>query len=153
MSATLARFFVCAWLLLAGVACAPKIGKDCSNALDCSSQGSRLCDRTEPGGYCTIMGCEEGTCPSEAVCVKFRPVEERLAVTYCMAKCSDRSDCRNDEGYDCTATTDFGQPDDAVILGDSRQKFCAVVKHAPSVKPGNQSYDDAGEQQDATTAP
>ena len=92
MSAPFLRFVFCAGLALAAVGCSPEIGDDCGTALDCSAQGSRLCDRTQPGGYCTIAGCERGTCPDEAVCVKFRPNLERLAVTYCMYKCSDHSD-------------------------------------------------------------
>src|SRR5262245_26278271 len=110
---------LCALLALGLLACAPEVGDDCKTALDCSSQGSRLCDRTQPGGYCTIRGCEPGTCPEEAVCVKFRPSEERLAVTYCMRKCDDNGDCRSDEDYRCVAARDFGVDGvlEAEILG------------------------------------
>ena len=116
-------------LALAGFGCAPEIGDDCGSALDCSAQGSRLCDRTQPGGYCTIQGCEKGTCPDEAVCVKFRPSQERLAVTYCMFKCGDRSDCRG--GYSCTSADDFGSPGDAEILGHASQRFCSIPASMP----------------------
>jgi hypothetical protein len=117
-------------LALVGVGCAPEIGDDCGSALDCSAQGSRLCDRTQPGGYCTIQGCEKGTCPDEAVCVKFRPSEERLAVTYCMFKCSDRGDCR--DHYECTAASDFGSHGDAEILGRASQRFCSIPASMPA---------------------
>ncbi len=143
--------FAC--LLLVGAGCAPAIGDKCSNALDCSAQGSRPCDRTQPGGYCTIQGCEEGTCPSEAVCVKFRPQLERLAVTYCMLKCSSNSDCRTSEGYRCTSETDFGEPDagDALVLGNPAQRFCSIPALPPSVMsaPSAKGSEDAGAQQDA----
>jgi hypothetical protein len=125
------------WLPLvaafACLGCAPQIGKHCGNSLDCSAQGSRICDRTQPGGYCTIMGCEQGTCPSESVCVKFRPQQERLAVTYCMATCEVGGDCRDDEGYRCRTAKDFGNRMDAETLGDPNQKFCAIGP--PMAKP------------------
>src|SRR4051794_9900702 len=123
-SAPFLRFVFCAGLASAGFGCAPEIGDDCGSALDCSAQGSRLCDRTQPHGYCTIQGCERGTCPGEAVCVKFRPNQARLAVTYCMYKCSDGGDCR--DGYACTAAGDFGSPGDAEILGHASQRFCSI---------------------------
>lgn len=128
MSAPLLRIATCAWLVLTCLACAPQIGDDCSTALDCSSQGSRLCDRTQPHGYCTISGCEQGTCPDEAVCVKFRPSAERLAVTYCMYKCESNGDCRDDEGYTCTSALEFGEVHamDAKILGRASQLFCSI---------------------------
>jgi hypothetical protein len=131
MSVRHVGFMFCAAIALAGIGCAPEIGDDCGTALDCSAQGSRECDRTQPGGYCTIAGCEDGTCPSEAVCVKFRPSAERLAVTYCMYKCGDRSDCRG--GYQCTSATDFGIPGDAEILGPPAQRFCSIPASMPEV--------------------
>jgi hypothetical protein len=128
MNAACLRFVLGVGLALAA-GCAPEIGDKCSTALDCSAQGSRLCDRTQPGGYCTLAGCDNGTCPSEAVCVKFRPAEERLAVTYCMYKCSDSGDCR--DGYHCTSASDFGTPGDAEILGSASQRFCSIPASMP----------------------
>jgi hypothetical protein len=113
--------------LCAFTACAPEIGDECKTSLDCSSQGSRLCDRTQPHGYCTLRGCESGTCPEDSVCVKFRPAQERLAITYCMAKCSDDDDCRSDEGYRCSGAMEFGEAGlEAEILGNSDQQFCSA---------------------------
>lgn len=74
--------FVLASLLVvvaAGLAaCSPKIGDSCSASTDCSQDNSRVCDPAplSPGGYCTINGCDFGTCPSEAVCVQFFPAVE-----------------------------------------------------------------------------
>jgi hypothetical protein len=122
------RNLVCAAALSAFSACAPAIGDECKTSLDCSSQGSRLCDRTQPHGYCTLRGCESGTCPEDSVCVKFRPVQERLATTYCMAKCDDDGDCRSDEGYRCSTASEFGETAEleAEILGRSNQGFCSA---------------------------
>src|SRR5690349_20983358 len=110
---------VCAVCCLIG--CAPEIGDACETALDCSSQASRECDRTQPAGYCTIRGCEPGTCPDESVCIKFHPGQaqpgeesdlssqpERLATTYCMAKCSSNGDCRTGDDYHCVSAAEFG---------------------------------------------
>lgn len=123
------------------VACAPAIGDACETVLDCSSQASRACDRTQPGGYCTIAGCERGTCPEDSVCVKFHPFQgavegedpirqERLASTFCMATCSGNSDCREDEGYRCTAEDEFGQEKrgEAEVLDDPDQRFCSALQ-------------------------
>ena len=146
--------YLCVAISLAG--CAPAIGDACETPLDCSSQGSRLCDRTQPGGYCTVRGCEQGTCPEDSVCVAFRPCAERLAVTYCMLKCSDSSDCRDDEGYHCTSAEQFGEGmTDAKILGNSKQKICTIppVANAVSVVDAGASHDDdAGTTAESTVA-
>lgn len=65
--------------VLAAAGCGSEIGdscvvdSDCANAaiLSGSAVNDRTCDVNEPGGYCTIIGCDYETCPSEAVCVKF----------------------------------------------------------------------------------
>jgi hypothetical protein len=58
---------------LAVPGCGDEIGDSCSISSDCAREGNRLCDRNQPGGYCTIAGCDHGTCPDEAVCVRFFP--------------------------------------------------------------------------------
>jgi hypothetical protein len=113
-------------------ACSPAIGDSCSTALDCSASGTRLCDMTQRNGYCTLDGCEENTCPSEAVCVQFgRRFEgqsvDRLARTYCMYKCDTGSDCRTDDAYACFSARSFGAGNEAQILGNAGQKFCAQI--------------------------
>jgi hypothetical protein len=70
---------VVAGALLGG--CGKEIGDSCTLASDCSPNGDRICQcsncsGTDPTGdsshgYCTIQGCDFGTCPSEAVCVRF----------------------------------------------------------------------------------
>lgn len=125
---------LCALLLVSmlGVACAPEIGDSCETALDCSASGTRLCDRTQSGGYCTLDNCEQGTCPDEAVCVQFGrgrdgTALDRLSRSYCMYKCEERDDCRPDEGYDCLTAKTFGGSNEAIVLGQASQKFCAAV--------------------------
>lgn len=72
---------------LAVVGCGIEIGDSCTQNVDCSPQGDRICDIAQPGGYCTIEGCDEGTCPSEAICVRFFPTQA-LSVP-----CAEASDC------------------------------------------------------------
>jgi hypothetical protein len=56
--------------LVLGAGCGSEIGDSCTIATDCSPTGERTC-LAEQGGYCSIFGCDHGTCPDEAVCVRF----------------------------------------------------------------------------------
>lgn len=96
-------------------------------SLDCSALGNRLCDQTQPGGYCTIPGCERGTCPDDAVCVLFEPLQPRLSRSYCMAKCDGQGDCRRDDGYRCLGSDTFGRAGmtEARVLDGAGERFCA----------------------------
>ena len=85
-----------AWLALATLlgACGSEIGDDCSTSVDCSPDGDRICDPTLPGGYCTVEGCDEGTCPDDAVCVRFFPTSGLLHT--CAAGCAAHEVCLSD---------------------------------------------------------
>jgi hypothetical protein len=99
------------WLLAFGVmvgafGCKPEIGDDCATSIDCSLSGDRLCDVSQPGGYCTVFNCEPNGCPDDAACVAFSEgtcsdavASTRFRRTFCMATCEDDSDCRSD--YRC----------------------------------------------------
>jgi hypothetical protein len=58
-------------------ACGSEIGDACQLASDCSPDGDRVCLRSniaghpDEGGYCAVVGCDPGSCPDEAVCVRF----------------------------------------------------------------------------------
>jgi hypothetical protein len=60
-------------LLIAALAagCGKEIGDACILATDCDPQGGRQCDLSAHEGYCTIMGCDYNTCPTEAACIRF----------------------------------------------------------------------------------
>lgn len=105
-------YFSAAIVISAGsAACNAKIGDDCEVSANCSATGDRLCDITQPGGYCTIFNCEPGTCPDEAVCIGYGSLPspakacgdlqggQRLQRTFCMRSCDSNSDCRS--GYRC----------------------------------------------------
>lgn len=90
--------------------CTPKIGNKCTLSTDCSQLGDRLCDTSQPDGYCTIFNCEPDGCP-ESICVAFDPNLDpacksaddgrwpRFERTFCMKACSADDDCR--DGYEC----------------------------------------------------
>ncbi|MGE5186565.1 MAG: hypothetical protein ACM31C_31130 [Acidobacteriota bacterium] len=66
-------------LAVAAFGCGKEIGDDCIVSTDCDTGGglygtvatNRICELSMPSGYCTIMGCDYNTCPSEAACVRF----------------------------------------------------------------------------------
>lgn len=132
--------FWAAAALLGG--CGKEIGDACTLATDCSPNGDRICacwncSGTDPtsdsaNGYCTVQGCDFGTCPSEAVCVRFftggftnNPCTQETAATdcspdelcslaglcvprsseirYCMRTCDSDGDCR--DNYECRDLT------------------------------------------------
>jgi hypothetical protein len=141
---------VTASLLLAALGCKPEIGDECDLDTDCSNTGDRLCDRTQPGGYCTVFNCEPGTCPDEATCIGFRttlsalPAEDgslagwacsdpqlssRFQRAFCMRRCKSNGDCRS--GYECLDMRDAGNPYGAVVLEDGGSgKVCVVPNQA-----------------------
>ena len=101
------------WTIAAAVAlaagatggCSPKIGDSCSQNVDCADDGTRMCDLSSPGGYCTIPGCEGGSCPDEAICVGFFPT------AFLTRPCNpDTEDilCGSCNGTDCNASCDPG---------------------------------------------
>ncbi|MEM7435086.1 MAG: hypothetical protein AAF436_08035 [Myxococcota bacterium] len=82
-------------------ACQPNIGDSCGSSRDCSATGERQCDLTQPGGYCTVRGCDADTCPDNAICVEWRFNPTRTAETWCMKACGGDGGCRTGAGYLC----------------------------------------------------
>ncbi len=128
-------------LALASLAlgCSPKIGDECTVSTNCSPTGDRLCDITQPGGYCTIFNCEPDTCPGDSSCINFgtnlSPVGPACTPSqgnspyqrsFCMEQCESDSDCRS--GYACRDLS--GSPPNplgAVLAEYSRSgKVCVV---------------------------
>ncbi|MBN1652813.1 MAG: hypothetical protein JXA30_03470 [Deltaproteobacteria bacterium] len=101
------KFFVPFAAILFILGCSKEIGDPCETSVDCDIQNKRICDLNQPGGYCTIRGCEKGTCPEEAVCVMFRPEPERLSSSWCMYSCDDDDDCR--DKYSCLTADQLGE--------------------------------------------
>jgi hypothetical protein len=77
--------------LTALAACGRNIGDGCSISTDCSAAGDRSCDLSQPGGYCTIEGCDDHSCPDSSVCVRFFPID--FLNTGCIADKNDPNPC------------------------------------------------------------
>lgn len=80
-------------LVVAAAACGKEIGDECKTSIDCSQEEFRTCDIAQPGGYCTVEGCDERSCPDDSVCIRFFP---RLFLS---ASCSldDPLSCPSDQ--------------------------------------------------------
>ncbi len=125
----------CLLILSSGWAmgCTPSIGDKCTLSTDCSLRGDRLCDTSQPGGYCTLFNCRGDLCPDQAACVMFHPAVQgcgyddrrtsRTARTFCMAQCHSDSDCRG--GYICADPRQT--PWSAVILDDDQTQHVCIV--------------------------
>jgi hypothetical protein len=123
--------------LLALSACGPKFGDGCKTSTDCSVRNDRICDRAQPGGYCTISNCKPGDCGDDGVCVRFRPDEPRLSVTYCMAKCDNTRDCDRD-AYVCRSAEQLKQElemsNEAGEAADEGENFAEVLDGSGKAK-------------------
>lgn len=140
MAPRLASVALLAFVALA-FGCAPAIGGSCNTSFDCSINGDRQCDTTQPGGVCTVFGCEADTCPDDAVCVRWRPEPSRLTFNACMKRCATDADCRVDQGYVCLEagdilTTETGGDVVAEVIDEERmdgtrsQSFCVSTDPA-----------------------
>ena len=113
--------------------CTPAIGDRCTVSTDCSAQGGRACDTSQPAGYCTVLQCTAGSCPDNATCVQLGAslpgcsydgyeAPSRLGRLACLKTCSSTSDCRQSDGYVCAKP-----PAGAVILDNDQTKSVCVV--------------------------
>ena len=124
------RLVLVVGMLAGGAGCKPKIGEDCATSVDCSISGDRLCDVTQPSGYCTVFNCEPNQCPDEAACVAFSEgtcssaaISTRFRRTFCMRTCEDDSDCRGGS-YGCI---DLSRDQSRRIVDTNpNQRICAV---------------------------
>lgn len=111
--------------------CTPEIGDKCRVSTDCSINGDRVCDTSQPEGYCTQLDCQGGGCGDEAACVLFNSAlpgcgyddragrsGSRVARSFCAAKCESNGDCR--DGYVCATPTAY--PWNAILLDSDQGK-------------------------------
>lgn len=148
-----------AWALVACLAllagCQPDIGDSCSVDSECAQTGGRICDTSQPGGYCTISGCDPTSCPAdESVCVAFGQVLSTVpgcdnpnrtspyVRTFCMKTCGDSGDCR--DGYECVDMAQDNPWGAAVIQRSPRTtRICIAPLSAdpvPEDRPGAVCY-------------
>jgi len=131
----LGAFAGAAALVLSG--CQPHIGDHCTLNTDCSLQGTRVCDNSQPNGYCTSFNCGPDSCIDNAVCVVLYssvpgcPYDgyespSRTARSMCLAPCGQSSDCRQSDGYECANPA--SPPWDGLIIDDNtNQKVCLAI--------------------------
>jgi hypothetical protein len=124
------RLVLVVGMLAGGAGCKPKIGEDCATSVDCSISGDRLCDVTQPSGYCTVFNCEPNQCPDEAACVAFSEgtcssviVSTRFRRTFCMRTCEDDSDCRGGSYRCIDVSRDQSR---RIVDANPNQRICAV---------------------------
>ena len=136
-----ARSALLVFVLLLG--CQPGIGDECQTSADCGAAGDRLCDITQPGGYCTIFNCEPGTCPEDATCVLFSANPSTVAGcedasgtspyqrSFCVKLCEGEGDCRG--SYNCIDAGAADNPWGAVVIDRGSSRVCLVPYSAAPI--------------------
>jgi len=120
-----------ALLAFLGLACGKEIGDPCSTNTDCASDSTRDCDLSQPGGYCTINGCDEKSCPGEAVCIRVFPYEAARSactqdsdcVSADLGKCQSDGFCGCGQDADCTSAG-LCLPDGVCVPRASERRYC-----------------------------
>lgn len=79
------------------ISCTPEIGSSCVLASDCSTTNDRICDLTQSGGYCTVIGCDADSCPEGSVCVQFFPHENQSRICNPDTEDETTDDCNRSE--------------------------------------------------------
>ncbi len=136
-------------VLLLAASCGHEIGDGCTTSIDCSQTSERSCDISQPGGYCTVDGCDERSCPGEAECIRIFPyltttcgpdqscATEELCLAegrcapraserrYCAKRCGGNGDCRG--GYECRLAGTDGS--EALLKVPTKViRFCAPTR-------------------------
>ncbi|HEX8792464.1 MAG TPA: hypothetical protein VF765_16055 [Polyangiaceae bacterium] len=141
-----------AGLLLGG--CTPHIGDHCQLNTDCSIDGTRVCDNSQPNGYCTSFNCVANSCLDNAVCVMVNAsvpgcpyndyqAPSRTHTTLCLKNCGQDSDCRTGEGYVCRDPE--LAPYNGKIIDDSptSNKVCVALPYYDAGGPNMSMQPDA----------
>ena len=108
---------VAASIALLVSACGHDIGDSCMTAADCDPNGTRTCDLSQPGGYCTMAGCDEKSCPSGSVCIRYFPENLLDKTKTCNVECED-------VGVDDAGVSEAGAGDGSADAG--------VCPHGPT---------------------
>ena len=128
-------------LVLVGTGCGASIGDSCTQNVDCSPLGDRFCDVSAPNGYCTIEGCDDTSCPSEAVCIRFfepdpsLPCDVATQVRDCGVNAVCLCDCGEpDTNGNCPVSFEVGEFTDAGIDLDGGLQFACQPSTTESSK-------------------
>jgi hypothetical protein len=92
-------------------ACSHDIGDSCKTSADCDPNGTRACDLSQPGGYCTMVGCDEKSCPSGSACIRYFPEALLSSARMCIPECEDLPPACPGGGVDCLGPDGGALPD------------------------------------------
>jgi hypothetical protein len=109
---------------LSAAACGKEIGDECKTNVDCAQDGTRDCDLSQPGGYCTVNGCDEKSCPSGSTCIRVFPYEESGA-SPCTWPPPDRCSLPSDSSAQLCAADQICIPEGFCVPRTSERRFCA----------------------------
>jgi hypothetical protein len=114
-------------ILLAGLAapaCSKHVGDSCHTNIDCAQDGTRMCDLSQPGGYCTVDGCDDTSCPSQSICVRF--FDQKYPTGVCNTAPGTVGQCRDDElCVVCGPSSAVPQPTPCCVPSVSERRYCA----------------------------
>ena len=106
-------------------ACGKKIGDGCQTSIDCAQDGTRICDLSQPGGYCTEDGCDDSSCPSESVCVRF--FDQKFPTGTCSSPPGTMGECRVEElCVVCGPSSSAPEPYACCVPSNSERRYCAA---------------------------
>ncbi len=137
----LLRLMFCFFFVAALSACGKKIGDECKQNVDCDPLGTRFCDVSQPHGYCTIEGCEEGSCPDEAVCVRFYTPDRSQECTFLPELPNSQSDCRPDQRCVCDSTADGACTSEAHCAPEASERRWCMKKCSSDSKCRGEEYE------------
>ena len=109
---------------LLAAACSKKIGDDCQTNIDCAQDGTRICDLSQPGGYCTEDGCDDSSCPSESICVRF--FDQKFPTGTCSSPPGTIGECQANELCVVCGPNDSEPEHACCVPSTSERRYCAV---------------------------
>jgi hypothetical protein len=117
------------------------VGGPCKKSADCAGGEGKGClpatyldgSAGWPGGYCTVFGCETGSCPEGSECFQMSDGAGGVE-TLCLAACTKKADCN--AGYACpefgacvpacTSDADCGDGEECTPDGTCETKPCTA---------------------------
>jgi hypothetical protein len=108
-------------LALALSGCGKEIGDECVIDSDCDPNGQRDCDSSQqPGGYCTIQGCDYNTCPEDSACIRF------FIGGFNNRPCDHKTEDKPDGTDDCSLD-ELCSLEDLCVPRSSESRYCMAT--------------------------
>jgi len=115
-------------LLLIGLlapACGKKVGDSCATNIDCAQDGTRICDLSQPDGYCTVDGCDDSSCPSDSICVRF--FDQKFPTGTCSSPPGTIGECQADELCVVCGPSASEPEQPCCVPAASERRYCAAT--------------------------